>query len=87
MDKNDMFIIMIGDFDIFLLLIEDQVAEKWRLQITLELGMVVLRLKNQQVTKLLKTKNHLFDVIYMHELSVLLNVRKTNPKKIELVKL
>lgn len=49
--------------------------------------MVMLRLKNQQVTKLLKTKNHLFDVIYMHELSVLLNVRKTNPKKIELVKL
>jgi hypothetical protein len=87
MDKNDMFIIMIGDFDIFLLLIEDQVAEKWRLQITSELGMVMLRLKNQQVTKLLKTKNHLFDVIYMHELSVLLNVRKTNPKKIELVKL
>lgn len=54
------FIIIIGDFDIFLLLIEDQVAKKQRLQITLELGMIVLCLKNQKVTKLLKKKNHLF---------------------------
>lgn len=57
------FIIIVGDFDIFLLLIEDQVAKKQRLQITLELGMIVLSLKNQKVTKLLKKKKHLFGVM------------------------
>lgn len=62
MDKMT-FIIMIGDFDIFLLLIEDQVAKnktkqkkKWRLQITLELGMIGPSFKKQKVTKLLKNK-------------------------------
>lgn len=62
MDKNDKFIIMIGDFDIFLLLVDDKVAKNSRLQIIVELGMVVPSLKNQNVTKLLKSKNHLFDV-------------------------